>query len=130
MMNQAAMDPMQGIGGPPTSSSSSTSGVGRAIFNQQISHKNTTNLSDARTYMGILLGVVSGICGLRDLRGFVFFFGGHVGVGAALMVKMEFDVKSYSAFQSATSFLLSDIQKCGMGYMLFWTLFYSLCYCF
>ena len=39
--------------------------------------------------MGILLGVVSGICGLRDLRGFGFFLGGHVMVGAALMVKME-----------------------------------------
>lgn len=46
------------------------------------------------------------------------------------MVKMEFDVKSYSSFNTPMNFLLADIQKCGMGYLLFWTLFYSLCYLF
>ncbi|GMI08534.1 hypothetical protein TrLO_g15977 [Triparma laevis f. longispina] len=129
-MMGAGMDPMAGIGAAPSGNQASTAGEGRAIFNQQIAMKNIMALSDARTYMGILSGCVAGVVGLTNGQGFLFFLVAHFVVGVALMVKMEFDVKSYSSFNTPMNFLLADIQKCGMGYLLFWTLFYSLCYLF
>jgi len=39
-------------------------------------------------------------------------------------------VKSYTGSSSMISFLTLDLQKCGMSFMLFWTLFYGVVYLF
>jgi len=66
---------------------------------------------------------------MRMLFYAVCFLGLHLIVSIALLSKMKFDLQSYSR-QSMISFLTSDLQKCGLSFMLFWTLFYGLVYLF
>mmetsp|Transcript_11234 Transcript_11234/g.16737 ORF Transcript_11234/g.16737 Transcript_11234/m.16737 type:complete len:95 (+) Transcript_11234:736-1020(+) len=53
----------------------------------------------------------------------------HLAVSIALLIKMKFNLKEYTR-QSLLSFFTADLQKCGMSFMLFWTLFYGLVYLF
>ncbi len=56
----------------------------------------------------------------------------HIVVNLSLLfLKMNGDLHAYTREKNLLVFLIaSDLQKCGMSFMLFWTLFYGLVYLF
>jgi membrane protein YdbS with pleckstrin-like domain len=57
----------------------------------------------------------------------------HIVVSFSILAaKMNFRLHSYtiSKSESNISFLLTDLQKCALSFMLFWTLFFGLLYLF
>jgi hypothetical protein len=57
----------------------------------------------------------------------------HIVVSFSILAaKMNFRLHSYtiSKSESIISFLLTDLQKCALSFMLFWTLFFGLVYLF
>ena len=55
----------------------------------------------------------------------------HALTGLALLLfTLRGDVKSYTGMNTTFGFLMMDIQKCSMSFILFWTLFYGLVYLF
>mmetsp|Transcript_20134 Transcript_20134/g.42149 ORF Transcript_20134/g.42149 Transcript_20134/m.42149 type:complete len:131 (+) Transcript_20134:47-439(+) len=130
MMMQPGMDPMSGLGGQNNTNEQSTSGEGRSIYNAQVAQKNALVMSDARTFMSIISGIISGISGATGLTGLSIFLSLHMLTGLGLLVVLNFDVKSYTGNNSLVSFLTQDLQKCGLSFVLFWTLFYGVVYLF
>ena len=90
---------------------------------------NAKAIDRIRSFMGIVSGCVAGILGLTGLEGLVCFLILHLTVSIALLAKMNFDLRAYSR-QSLGAFVTADLQKCGMSFMLFWTLFYGLVFLF
>jgi len=125
------IDPMANLdaGSGPTPGGDSTGGEGADIFDFPSAQLNIKKMDSVRSFMGIVSGCVAGVCGLTGFQGLVCFLGLHLIVSIALLSKMKFDLQSYSR-QSMISFLTSDLQKCGLSFMLFWTLFYGLVYLF
>lgn len=56
----------------------------------------------------------------------------HITVNLSILsMKMNSDLHAYTREKNLLIFLIaSDLQKCGMSFMLFWTLFYGLVYLF
>mmetsp|Transcript_1981 Transcript_1981/g.2473 ORF Transcript_1981/g.2473 Transcript_1981/m.2473 type:complete len:128 (+) Transcript_1981:265-648(+) len=126
------IDPManlDGGGGGPIPGGDATGGEGRDIFNLPAAQLNKKKMDTVRSFMGIVSGCVAGVCGLTGLEGLVCFFVLHLAVSLSLLMKMKFDLKSYSR-ESMISFMMADLQKNGLSFMLFWTLFYGLVYLF
>ncbi|GMH59004.1 hypothetical protein TrRE_jg3278 [Triparma retinervis] len=124
------MDPMEGLGGSPSGPSDSTAGTGREIFNSSVASKNALHMSDSRVFMSIVSGSLSGIVGSTGLSGMFLFFLMHALTGLGLLALLGGDVKSYTGAATRWGFLMQDVQKCGMTFMLFWTLFYGVVYLF
>jgi len=130
MMGGAGMDPMAGLGGA-SGSSEATAGSGRAIFNGQSAQQNAMMVSDVRQFMAILAGIAAGVLGLTSVAGLLFFVGTHLLVsGAVLFVGMGGDLKKYTGKEGKGAFLVEGVQGTGMSFMLFWTLFFGVCYLF
>ena len=124
------MDPMAGLSSSGNQNSS-TAGEGRQIFNSQIAAKNSAALSDGRIYMSIMSGCFAGVAGVTGLMGLFAFLLLHALTGLALLLfTLRGDVKSYTGMNTTFGFLMMDIQKCSMSFILFWTLFYGLVYLF
>ncbi|KAL7551407.1 hypothetical protein ACHAWF_014598 [Thalassiosira exigua] len=100
------------------------------VFDMNAYRSNFRKVDTIRSFMGIASGCVAGVCGLTGLSGLVCFIVLHIVVNLSLLAfKMNFDLHSYSR-ESMFAFLTADLQKCGMSFMLFWTLFYGLVYLF
>jgi len=129
------MDPMANLTGDPSSTpgaigDSSTGGEGKDVFDLNALNKNMKSMDRIQSYMGIICGCCSGILGLTNRSGIVFFLVAHMTVSLSILgIKMKFDLKTYSR-TSMVSFLFSGLQTCFMSFMLFWTLFYGLVYLF
>mmetsp|Transcript_14579 Transcript_14579/g.21521 ORF Transcript_14579/g.21521 Transcript_14579/m.21521 type:complete len:128 (+) Transcript_14579:151-534(+) len=126
------IDPMANLDGGASSSAAGgdvTGGEGKDIFYLPAMQLNMKKMDNVRSFMGIVSGCVAGICGLTGLEGLACFLILNFTVSVALLFKMNFDLKSYSQ-QSMLAFLTADLQKCGLSFMLFWTLFYGLVYLF
>lgn len=116
----------QGAGGPP---GDVTGGEGTNAFDVVSAQLNAKKTDEIRSFMGIVSGCVAGVLGLTGSRGFVCFAALQIVVSASILAKMRFDLKSYSQ-QSLIGFLTTDLQKSGLSFVLFWTLFYGLVYLF
>ena len=125
------IDPMAGVGDAsgPVPGSDATGGEGKDIFDAGAASHNAKAIDRIRSFMGIVSGCVAGILGLTGLEGLVCFLVLHLTVSIALLAKMNFDLRAYSR-QSLVAFLTADLQKCGMSFVLFWTLFYGLVFLF
>ena len=101
------------------------------LLNPLIRQRNLVTLSDARGYLSMLSGSVCGILGLTGLSGVALFGALHAVAGASLWIgTMGGDVKRHTGLNTAMTFILMDVQKCLMSYMLFWTMGYGLVYLF
>jgi len=117
-------------GGGNSANNSSTGGEGKEVFNLHAFQLNTKKMDTVRSFMGIVSGCVAGVAGLTGWHGLVCFLFLHLTVSLSLIVfKMKCDIQSYTN-QNFLGFLMGDIQKCGLSFMLFWTLFYGLVYLF
>jgi hypothetical protein len=124
------IDPMAGVGdSAPVPGADATGGDGKDVFDRAAASHNSQIMDRLRSFMGIVSGCVAGVLGLTGFAGLVCFLLLHLIVSASLLVKMKFDLRAYSRL-SVLGFLLADLQKCGMSFALFWTLFYGLVYLF
>uniref|UniRef100_A0A6U3NU56 ER membrane protein complex subunit 6 n=1 Tax=Ditylum brightwellii TaxID=49249 RepID=A0A6U3NU56_9STRA len=126
------IDPMADLaasGPSPDGTQTTTGGEGRDVFDMTAAQLNLKKMDTVRSFMGIVSGCVAGVCGLTGLPGLACFIILHLAVSIALLIKMKFNLKEYTR-QSLLSFFTADLQKCGMSFMLFWTLFYGLVYLF
>ena len=124
MMN----DPMAGIGegGPKEDTNTKT------MFDQHAHMYNLSKIDKARSLLSIVTGCCTGILGCTGFQGFMLFFLSHLFISVAIwLVSMKGTYKNYGIpGSSIRSFLSADLQKSGMSFTLFWTLFYGLCYLF
>lgn len=88
---------------------------------------NMRDVDVARTYVCILGGVMTGILGSTGLHGLISFIVMYVTIGLGVAVKANFDFKQYMNCTLA-SFLVGDLQKNGLSFILFWTMTYALIY--
>ncbi|KAL9182345.1 hypothetical protein ACHAXT_012997 [Thalassiosira profunda] len=126
------IDPMANIdpAAPGPDADAAGSDGSQEVFDVHAYRSNFRKMDKVRSFMGIAAGCVAGVCGLTGLSGLVCFLVLHITVNLSLLAfKMNFDLHSYSR-ESMLSFLLADIQKCAMSFMLFWTLFFGLVYLF
>ena len=125
------MDPMAGVGDAsgPVPGADATGGEGKDVFDAAAASHNLKGMDRIRSFMGIVSGCVAGVLGLTGLEGLICFVTLHFIVSIAILAKMKFNLRAYTR-QSMIGFLAADLQKCGMSFMLFWTLFYGLVYLF
>lgn len=128
------MDPMANLTDPSSMQGavgdSTTGGEGKDVFDVNALNQNMKSIDRIRSFMGIIYGCCSGILGLTNMSGIVFFLLAHLAVSVSILgLKMKFDLKTYTR-SSMVSFLFSGLQNCFMSFMLFWTLFYGLVYLF
>mmetsp|Transcript_439 Transcript_439/g.575 ORF Transcript_439/g.575 Transcript_439/m.575 type:complete len:127 (-) Transcript_439:169-549(-) len=125
------MDPMANIGPDPSRSGSddTTGGEGKGIFNLQAQSFNNKKIDEVKTFMGIVNGCFAGICGFQGLQGLLCFLLLDFIVSVAILAKMKFNFKKYSR-ETFVSFITAHMQKNGLSFALFWTLFYGLVYLF
>ena len=125
------IDPMAGVGDASGAipGADATGGEGKDMFDAAAAAHNAKGIDRIRSFMGIVSGCVAGVLGLTGLEGLLCFIILHLTISFALLGKMKFDLRSYSR-QSMIGFILSDLQKCGMSFMLFWTLFYGVVFLF
>jgi len=120
---------MAGIGGNGPSPTDQTNSNEREVLDMTAAMANHKKVDTIRSFMGIVSGCVAGILGLTGLEGLVCFLGLHLTVSVTIYCKMGFDLKTYSR-ESALGFWTADVQKSGLSFMLFWTLFYGLVHLF
>mmetsp|Transcript_6069 Transcript_6069/g.9166 ORF Transcript_6069/g.9166 Transcript_6069/m.9166 type:complete len:111 (+) Transcript_6069:44-376(+) len=89
--------------------------------------QNMKQVDIARTFICIIGGIVAGVLGHTGLQGLISFVIVYAAVAFALSLKMGFDFKQYMNC-SVISFLVSDLQKNGLSFILFWTMTYALVY--
>mmetsp|Transcript_1561 Transcript_1561/g.2130 ORF Transcript_1561/g.2130 Transcript_1561/m.2130 type:complete len:130 (-) Transcript_1561:37-426(-) len=128
------MDPMANLDGGSSNLRAGEvggDGVQREVFDSTALQLNTKKLERIRSIMGIMAGCTAGICGLTGLQGLVCFFALHMTVNLSmLVVLMKMDLKAYTRQSYFGFVVLTDLQQCGLSFMLFWTLFYALVYLF
>ena len=89
--------------------------------------KNSKRMDKIRSFFAIVGGVVAGTLYLTGVYGLLVYVGMALLINISLYVKMGFDSKLYVS-KSFISFLVADLQKNSMSFVLFWTLTYALIY--
>ena len=124
------MDPMANIGPDKAGTNEDTTGgEGKGIFNIQAQMYNFQKIDEIKSFMGIMSGCFSGICGFTGLQGLACFIILDLVVSFSILAKMKFRLADYST-ESIFSFLTAYMQRNSLSFMLFWTLFYGLVYLF
>mmetsp|Transcript_3856 Transcript_3856/g.5571 ORF Transcript_3856/g.5571 Transcript_3856/m.5571 type:complete len:126 (+) Transcript_3856:203-580(+) len=124
------MDPMANLDGGSAPGASKDDVDSKDAFDPMVLRLNLNRIDQVRSYMGIVSGCVAGIGGLTGLEGLACFILLHVFVALCIWAsKMNFNLKAYTR-QSWMGYLTTNIQQCGLSFMLFWTLFYGLVYLF
>lgn len=117
----------------------------RALFTSQSSQKNITGkkltfvdpekvANNARVndtvfqFLSIVSGIVCGVLGYTDVKGFACFLGCNCLIGAAVCFKLKGDVKTY--FHSWDLIFVKGASASAGTFILFWTLFYNICHLF
>lgn len=88
---------------------------------------NLSAIDTCRSYLTIFAGVATGILGATGLRGLVLFLASYLFISLALLIKMGLDTEAYTKDKVHT-FMLSNIGRYGLSFVLFWTLSYALVY--
>jgi ER membrane protein complex subunit 6 len=107
---------------------SSTSGEQDEMefYDQNRIMHNSQAVDWARTVMGVVGGVVTGILGLTGFSGFVSFALCYLLTSIVLLLKMKFDSGLYLPGSKPITFLFSNLTGCIMEHLLFWTMFYGI----
>jgi hypothetical protein len=90
-------------------------------------HHNNQQIDVVRSFMCIVGGIIAGLNSSLGLSGFLFFITLYMTVSVALMFKMKFNVKMHTNMSNILYFI-SDLQKNGLSFILFWALTYALVY--
>merc|ERR1712232_677288 len=118
------------MGGPGPEMDGSGDSHDQEVFDMAAYRSNFRKMDKIRSFMGIVSGCVAGVLGVTGLGGLACFIILHIAVNLSILAfKMNFDLHSYTK-DSMVSFLIADLQKCAMSFMLFWTLFFALVYLF
>jgi hypothetical protein len=88
---------------------------------------NMKAIDKLRTVMFIIGGTICGILGNSGLNGLYFFVGMTTLTSIALIVKMRFDVTTYTNL-TIFNFLVQGLTSSAMSFLLFWTLAFALVY--
>lgn len=88
---------------------------------------NLNAIDSLRSYLTIFAGVATGILGATGLLGLAFLLGSYLLISVALLVKMRLDPESYTK-EKAHYFVMGNIGRYGLSFVLFWTLSYALVY--
>mmetsp|Transcript_17009 Transcript_17009/g.28373 ORF Transcript_17009/g.28373 Transcript_17009/m.28373 type:complete len:110 (+) Transcript_17009:144-473(+) len=88
---------------------------------------NMKQIDVTRSFLCIVGGVITGILGCTGFNGFLCFVLLYLSLALSIGLKINFDYMSYMHC-TLTSFLLTDLQKNGLSFILFWTLTYALIY--
>ena len=88
--------------------------------------KNTREVDLVRIMMFLVSGALCGILGLTGMERFVFYMVVSVLVGLGIAASMGFRVKEYISNSSMSSLIIGGATSQIMGFIMFWTLFYSL----
>ena len=97
------------------------------VINLENLMRNLKQLDKIRSFFAILSGVVAGILYLTGICGLYVYVGMSLLINTALYAKMGFSCKNYVS-KSFVSFVLADLQKNAMSFVLLWTLTYGLIY--
>lgn len=92
-----------------------------------ILQKNMSQIDIARTFLCIIGGIVAGILRCTSLSGLICFIALYISITLTLSMKISHDWKQYLN-TSWVNFILSDLQKNILSFILFWTLTYALVY--
>ena len=96
------------------------------FYDQNRIMQNSQAIDWARTVMGVVGGVVTGILGLTGFNGFISFIVFHMITSVVILLKMNFDSSKYLPGSKPLSFLFTNITGCIMEHLLFWTMFYGI----
>ena len=79
-------------------------------------------------FLSIVSGIVCGVLGYTDLRGFVAFLAFNALIGCAVLAKCDFDHAPY--FLGRDKIFVGGASASAGTFILFWTLFYNICHLF
>jgi ER membrane protein complex subunit 6 len=96
-------------------------------ISMDILQKNMSQIDISRTFLCIVGGIVAGILRCTSLSGLLCFVVIYLTIAAILGIKIFFDYKQYLN-TSFGLFVVSDLQKNILSFILFWTLTYALVY--
>jgi hypothetical protein len=99
----------------------------RTYLSMQSLRHNMNAIDDCRTALTLIGGGVAGVLGLTGLAGGLAFIVMYLIISAGLVVKMKMDVPGYTNMPLA-KWILGDMGKYGLSFILFWTLMYALVY--
>lgn len=88
---------------------------------------NVKQIELARSFLCVVGGCCAGVVNATNLGGLVVFLLVYLSIVGGTSMKVGFDFKNY-ANNTFFGFLLSDLSKHGLSFVLFWTLTYALVY--
>jgi ER membrane protein complex subunit 6 len=88
---------------------------------------NIKQLEMSRSFLLLCGGCVAGVLNVTSLRGLMVFLVLYLTVVLGVAVKVGFDFKNY-ANNTFLGFLMNDLSKHALSFVLFWTLTYALVY--
>lgn len=88
---------------------------------------NMSAIDSCRSYLTIFAGVATGILGATGLRGLYCFLGSYLFISLAMLLKMRLDPEAYTK-DKLPFFVVGNIGRYGLSFVLFWTLSYALVY--
>lgn len=90
--------------------------------------RNVREVDLVRIVMFMVSGALCGTLGLTGMEGFVFYMTVSMLVGFGIAARMGFQVKEYTGNGSILTLIVGGALSQIMGFIMFWTLFYSLKY--
>ena len=88
---------------------------------------NMSQIEFARSFLSVVGGCVAGILNATNLRGLFMFISIYMTIVIGIAIRLGFDFKLY-ANNTFFGFMMSDLSKHGLSFVLFWTLTYTLVY--
>ena len=88
---------------------------------------NLKQLELARSLLCLVGGCIAGIVNATNVRGLLIFVSIYITIVLGLSAKMGFDLKNY-ANSTFLGFMMNDLSKHALSFVLFWTLTYALVY--
>jgi ER membrane protein complex subunit 6 len=89
--------------------------------------RNFKELDRARGFFAIIAGILAGVMYCTGVHGLVAYIAMSLLINGALLLKMNLDSKGFTS-KSFVSFVVADMSKNAMSFILFWTLTYALIY--
>ena len=101
------------------------------LLNMEALQANMLGINYVRSLMAIVIGIVAGVAGLTNSRGFLFYIVMHLVTSFALLFKMKFNPSEYlsanvSIFWFAVDGLLAQL----ISFLMFWTLSFAMIHIF
>ena len=93
----------------------------------ELLRRNMSQIEVAKSFTCIMGGLAAGVTGCTGLHGLLLYIMVSLLIGGALSLKMGGPMKPFTN-STFLGFLLGDLQKSSLSFVLFWTLSYALVY--